>query len=543
MSKICTQKLSIRLLKSGVAPEGALRTGVLEEFSPIKGARIVYGVAGGDKPKWASFLELSDTQKDKLRNLSAYAVIFIKAANRWFAVSFGGGFQRLESTAIEQDFGLRVVVNTVDHKKLRSADLRTPNDNTTTTRTQASRQSSQDVFEIDHERDLVRGLEGTPTNPRFATRVVGSDALTLWRQATISDLPQICQESLTAYGTKEYQTHFGWIDFIKHEREAAIISELDKLLIEGLNSALARSRPDSLHLAWPVIYDPHNTSCVRYTGFRSSLVFSDLDIRNYLDELKAKGISRLDASALARHRVDQTDEDGTRCGESYPLHECCVFQAEHKTHQYVLSSGRWYRVSKQLADEVAEFFIKSPRHSMPPAQNGDNETDYNKRLHSIKTEWICFDTHEIRPTGASSAVEPCDFWAPPGHFIHIKNETSSSKLSHLFNQGVVSARVFKTDDGFRDRLKEKARDLAGRKIAAGLPSGTTRIDSSQYTIVFAVMREPSSNPHPMLPFFSLVTFRQAAKEVEALGYKYAFSWIFKETPPPCKPKKRTKNPS
>jgi uncharacterized protein (TIGR04141 family) len=85
--------------------------------------------------------------------------------DRWFAISFGGGYQKLEPGAIEHDFGLRVVINTVDHNKLRSADVRTPDDNSTTTRTQASRHSSQEVFEIDPERDLVRGLEGAPCDP------------------------------------------------------------------------------------------------------------------------------------------------------------------------------------------------------------------------------------------------------------------------------------------------------------------------------------------------------------------------------------------
>jgi hypothetical protein len=32
---------------------------------------------------------------------------------------------------------------------------------------------------------------------------------------------------------------------------------------------------------------------------------------------------------------------------------------------------------------------------------------------------------------------------------------------------------------------------------------------------------------PKLPFFSLVSFRQAARELHALGYNWAFAWIEK----------------
>lgn len=540
MSAKSTQKLSIRLIKDKLTPADAVRTGELMPFSPITGAMYALGTSGGKAPKWASFLKLSSAEQAKLKNSSAYAVIFVEVQSRWFVASFGGGFQRLDPAAIEQDFGLRVVVNTVDHKKLRSADLRTPNDNTTTTRTQVSRQSSQEVFEIDHERDLIRGLEGTPSNETFASRVVGSDALTLWRKTTITDLPQICQEALAAYAKKTYQRHFSWIDHIRHERDIAVIAQLDVLLLNGLNQALTGSCPESLHLAWPVIYDPSNSPCVHYAGFRSTKTFPDLDIRNYIDELKAKSVLRLAPDNLKNHMIVQTNDEGERSGDQYRLHECCVYEVEHANERYVLSSGRWYKVARKLAKEVAAFFNQAPKiTSLPAARSGENEKKYNERLKREKSDWICFDTHEIRPSEATSDIEPCDFWDPASScFIHIKNETSSSKLSHLFNQGSVSARVFKTDAEFRQRLKDKARELAGDKLASTLPSEPA-IDPSKFTVLFAVMREPgSSSVSPILPFFSLVTFRQAAKQVEALGFRYAFAWIFKTAPAVGRPKKR-----
>ncbi len=542
MSAELTQKLSIRLIKDGILPETTLRTGGLNAFASIPGAKIASGSSGGNTPKWASFLNLPPADQAKLQNLSAYAVIFLEIEKRWFVASFGGGFQRLDSAAIEQDFGLRVVVNIVDHKKLRSTDLRTPNDNTTTTRTQVSRQSSQEVFEIDHERDLIRGIEGTPSNKGFATRVVGSDALTLWRPAEISDLPAICKEALELYAKKTYQNHFSWIDHIRHERDIAVITQLDELLVDGLNQAIAGSCPESLHLAWPTIYDPSNAPCVHYAGFRSRRTFPDLDIRNYIDELSERKIFTLTSDDLKSHTVIQTDDDGRKTGDQYHLHECCVYEVAHANERYVLSSGRWYKVAQAFAIEVADFFKKAPKiTSLPPAQGGETEPAYNERLKNEKANWVCFDTHEIKPSDATSDIEPCDFWDPTNcYFIHIKNETTSSKLSHLFNQGSVSARVFKTDAGFRQRLKDKARELAGNTLADTLPSEPS-IDPSKFTILFAVMRETASKvTQPMLPFFSLVTFRQAAKQIEALGFKYAFAWIFKTVPAAGNTKKRKK---
>jgi len=100
-------------------------------------------------------------------------VVFLKAVGRWFAISFGLGHVKLDPACVEHDFGLRVVLNSVDPAKLRSADLRTPDENSLTKRTQTSRRSSQEAFNIDPERDIVRGLAGEPRDKAFGSKVAG----------------------------------------------------------------------------------------------------------------------------------------------------------------------------------------------------------------------------------------------------------------------------------------------------------------------------------------------------------------------------------
>src|SRR5690606_19287466 len=131
--------------------------------------------------KWATFLGLSSVQKMKLKNSSAMGLIFLKVEERWFAISFGLGHVKIDPAKIEQDFGLKVVLNSVDPKKLRSADVRTPDENTLSRRSQTSRGSDQTAFSIDVERDIVRGLAGQPKDKNFASKVAGSDSLTIER--------------------------------------------------------------------------------------------------------------------------------------------------------------------------------------------------------------------------------------------------------------------------------------------------------------------------------------------------------------------------
>jgi len=243
------QKLSIRLLKEGIAPEDSVRDGVdLVAWSKLEGAKIALDTMGGNAPKWSSFLELSGEEKAKLKNNTAYGLVFVEAEGRWFAVSFGMGHVKLEPSCFQPDFGLRVVLNSVDPKQLKSADLRTPDENTLSRRSQTSRGSDQTAFAIDVERDIVRGLAGKPKDSTFATRVAGTDSLTMDRKLSVADLPTACADAYKMYQKDDYKKEFGWIDHIRHVREKELIEELEAKLIEALAEAVKSGDADGLHL-------------------------------------------------------------------------------------------------------------------------------------------------------------------------------------------------------------------------------------------------------------------------------------------------------
>jgi uncharacterized protein (TIGR04141 family) len=218
-----TQKLSIRLLREGVEPDDAVREAVtLDDWDKIEGSKIILETIGGSSPKWSQFLELPPERAGKLKNLSAIGIVFIKASTRWFAVSFGLGHVKLDPSAFEQDFGLKVVLNSVDPDLLRSADVRTPDENTLSRRSQTSRGSDQTAFAIDVERDIVRGVAGKPKDTKFASRVAGSDALSIDRKLIAEELTTACEEAYAIYNKSDYETSFKWVDQIKYVRDPDI---------------------------------------------------------------------------------------------------------------------------------------------------------------------------------------------------------------------------------------------------------------------------------------------------------------------------------
>lgn len=533
------QKLSIRLLKDGKDPKDSLRDGVnLEDWAQIDGAKIALDTMGGGSPKWSKFLALTDEQKKRVTNLTAYGLVFLQASGRWFAVSFGMGHVKLDPASFEQDFGLKVVLNSVDPKQLKSADVRTPDENTLQRRSQTSRGSDQTAFSIDIERDIVRGIAGIPKDRNFAVRVAGSDALSMDRKMEISDLSQACADAFAMYKKTDYKQDFAWIDQIKHEREKATIEKLENALIADLDAVLNGTASDSISLAFPIIYDPEKTNFLRFKGFRSWMSWPDLTFANYVAALNERGKTDFTRDDFEKHTVHEVDDQGKDCGSKWKIKDCLVYETILDSQTYVLSAGRWYCVDKNLADEVQKFFEGLPTYEMPAAKSGDNEEIYNARVKANDPDYLCLDRKLVRPTGASSSIEMCDFLTAEKALIHVKDKTSSSRLSHLFNQGTVSARVLILDGAARKKTRGKISAVEAETKQTGfvdvIADEGQEFTPSDFTIVFAVL---AIGDKPKLPFFSLVTLRQAANDLKALGYKCAFSWVEK---PPSDGKKVTK---
>ena len=306
-----TQKLSIRLLRDGTTPEQAVKDGVaLADFPGLTGAKITLGSTPGGPPKWAEFLSLSDDHKKKLMQRSAFGLLLLPAASRLFAISWGFGFAKLDEAMIEQDFGLRVVLNAVDHKKLKSADVRTPDANTVNRRSQTSRAAERTAFDIDPERDIVRGLAGEPKDRKFATWINGGNGLTVTRKMKLAELPALCEQAMKLHALDDYKTEFGWIDQVRHVREKATLDKLEGKLVDAMTATLQpqAGAVEDLGLAYPTIYDPERGSHLIFRGYSSQTVYPDLEIAHYIEGLKGKGIAAYDAAMLESHKVQECDE-------------------------------------------------------------------------------------------------------------------------------------------------------------------------------------------------------------------------------------------
>jgi len=205
--------------------------------------------------------------------------------------------------------------------------------------------------------------------------------------------------------------------------------------------------------------------------------------------------------------------------KEWSIYECITFEIEHKRKIYVLTDGRWFEIAKNFAEEIRSYLSELPVSSLdlPGADKEESEEAYNSNAAAERRENIVLmDRRLVQAGDARGKIEVCDLLTDSGEFVHIKRRTSSSKLSHLFAQGMVSAEEFLRDAHFRTRIREILRDLEP-DLTHLIPEERPRPEN--YEIVYGVIAEQSDIWPLSLPFFSQLHLMQAARYLKTLGFK------------------------
>jgi uncharacterized protein (TIGR04141 family) len=507
------ERLTISLLKEGMGRADAVRdtesvdSRVVAAIDP-KEPSLFIAARPPHPPRWQAFLapHVSGTLEGLFAASSA-AVLLVAASGRLFAITFGQGRHLLDPDAYEQDFGLKVVLNSVAPDQIKSVDAKTIDETTMHTRLDRSRDSSFSAFGLDVSRDLVRAVTGTPRDETLAGRLTGSDALGINTRAQVPDLPALCERLLKEYESREYKTHFDFIDFLRPEKRADRIHELQDKLV----AALVERNIDDVHLAAPEPVDWLEVAGFRFsTQPEGSDPDNDPRISVYLG---SRGGDELDLNALKDDRVHALSGDG-EISRSWQIYRCIVYQVEIGDELYVLSAGDWFRVSVDFKEQVYAYVQSLQSYEgLPDASHGTREDKYNVEA-ARAIDGLCLD-QKLVFDGGPDRMEVCDVLTRDGGLIHVKHRGSSSTLSHLFAQGVNSAERLLSDPEFRRQARQRASE-GDTAFSDVLP--VDRPDPEDHEVTFAVITRSARDTPLTLPFFSLVSLRAAARRLQALGF-------------------------
>ena len=321
-------------------------------------------------------------------------------------------------------------------------------------------------------------------------------------------LPELGARLLDAYQADDYKEHFGFIDFLRPERDHARIAELQDLLLENLSN----QEWTDIHLAAPETLDWQE-----FDGFRFSTQRRDEDgsndpsIRTYL----ATREDDLDLSVLKHDRMLAIRASDGEPMASWQVYRCLVFQAELGGYLYVLSDGDWFRVDLDYRRRVeAEVEALPDFAGLPDADRGTDEDSYNRKAAQAISA-LCLDKQFVYD-GGPDKIEICDLLTGDGALIHVKQRGSSSTLSHLFTQGRNSGERLVTDADFRAKAAAVIQGIDGR-YAKVWPVDRPRAEDHE--IVFAVITRSRRRTPLTLPFFSVISLQAAARTLQGFGFK------------------------
>lgn len=519
MTKAKTRHLTAYLMKDDLLdPKNGLKHDAQVTPFQLKGGIPFEGVFFLQSPRqsppgWEDFVGQGVNGLALPNNVSSSGVLFVKRGKRYFAFTFGHGHHLLNPGRYLRDFGLRVALNRIDPDSLRSVDAKTVEDLTIHTRRQASAASRFETFGLNVTQDLVRAVTGTSADDKFATALTGSDGLAFTCRLDFKDLGVKCAALLSAYGDTAYKKRFGFIDYVRRERDPAVVSGLDDQLVEDLRAGvLGRT-----HMGPAEIVDWKGIGGFAYPDEDASdPVHADLDPAQFLATVP--NAAAISLEQLHRGRVLALDGDGGRALHEWPVYDLIVHKVDRGANTYVLSGGDWYEIAQTFAkrtrrkvkDNVGTCAIKFPRYAHA------DENDYNRKTSSSEG-WACMDTDEVDQT------EVCDCFTSARQFVHVKRKTKSATLSHLFNQGVVSAERFMGEAFFRDGVREKLANGHGAKFAKLIPKHRPR--GADFEVVYAIVTKATAKWPQSLPFFSILSLSNAADRLARMSYRVTIGRI------------------
>jgi uncharacterized protein (TIGR04141 family) len=508
-----TYPLTIYLLKPEVESyENAAKVGLTSlEIGDI--GKLFYKSSYQQAPIWMGLF--SRYNLEDLFSSTASALFLVKASGRIFAIPFGpAGRYFLGKGLCEERFGLITTLNSIEEGSLRSIDTKTLESEGIQTRIQSSRPNAADSFGLDVDRDLISSVTGESKDvTNFGKNLTGKDSLRISLKCNLSNIKNILSRLLEQFGKNDYKTKFPWIDNLKEISDLDKIAELEGKLKLRVNDASAKGK---LWLTVPDILDWADHGGFKYDSGKKSELLDDIHMGSFKQFLDKEELELDDLKNNDVYRFSQSNDYEK---DHWKIYECIYFEYSNEDQTCFLSGGKWYEVKDNLVETVNNYYarISTEKYSVNFIDyNHKDENDYNSAL-ATANDALLVDANLIKIEGQSK-FEFCDVYTKNKQLIHIKKYSRSSVLSHLFNQGYVSAN-FLMDYDFREKINEKLANDYKISNTTVRPNQT----NGEYTVIFGIVSK-SGNSFD-LPFFSKMTLMHVTKDLINRGFKVSLVQI------------------
>lgn len=505
-------KLSIYLIKDKFSDsdQSILKDGTLL-LSELDGlGKAYYRPSQKFVPRWVSTFFCGALKENDIYSSNACVALIVRVPVcdgklRAFVITMGYGKNILANDVVEEDFGVKTVLNTISPSSLRRINKINVGGNQKTSNEQLPLESDIDDFGFDVDRDLISAITGRSDDEDFVCgTLTGRDQLSLTAAVDVTNLSSFLKIAYEHYTAKNYKESFGWYDHIRLVKNKSTINELDSKVIDLINEGSPK-----VWMAVPEVIEWENVAGFKYSGHE---IHDDIDLTVFCSSFRKQlsHIKQLKNKYITAIRADNEEQYS-----SWQAYKCLYAEVDHNGNSYCLNNGRWFSVDKDFVQMVNQEYEKIPVSDMyfvPYSKKYTRESEYTQAfVESDPNHLLFMDTKIVCHGGGRSKVELCDILTEDKTFIHIKPYSSSATLSHLFNQAVVSTELVINDHEFREKANVKIKNVGGSDKFL-IP-----VDCRP-KVILAILSE-FSEIRPKIPFFSKIALRYAVRRLQSYGCK------------------------
>lgn len=512
-----TRSFSIYLLKDGNTVQDALKEGHnLKELSPDEyglscdncDITVFLSQSSSNPPWWKAYLGINNALEQRQEGVLVFITDKETEGGRTFVLTFGNAYHKLKEGTYVYDFGLRTTLNAIDPEKIRATETVQP-DSARRQRSQSPSVVSLNFFDFDRDQSIIKTLVGKVKDEYkdLFKSVTGVSSLKIMSSLEANKLLALCVKLYEIYNQEAYKLSFPDLQNISPIKDPLVVDELNQRLIDAYNN-WNNGDDESILITIPEMLVEYQFNQFRYkTGKTQTEELSEHEL-NKLKEIipQAQSISEFKKAHLAL-----LNEDGHAI-INFSLDRCLVFDCVHKNVHYHLCDGSWYSVEFEYIQRIENMLnnrIKQNSDYNLPSYNHANEGAYNESVPVADSSYLCLDRENIAPQGYTS-VEPCDLIREDNgklQLFHIKRNTRSSSLSHLFKQGEVACDLLLHESSSRETLKSL---LEQQHVWGAL------IDNKEFHIIYGVITSRSIlEGIKLLPLFSRISLYRVIKSLDA----------------------------
>ena len=480
-------------------------------------------------PKWISKLKPIFDFQSNVYNISSSFIFFVKVEDRIFAYTMGYAHHSIDKTKIEYDFGLKVTLNEINYENIRGIDVRKLAANSHQKREVSTSNSVIKDFEFDFNEEFINSLMGKATDSSIANTLIGKESLKVSVDLDITKIVDYSKKLLESYKKEVYKERFDFIDNLKVIKDKNIWDKFYELI----KKSFALKDKSKIIIAYPNIDDFQFFNYKLFYGQKSKFCI-DINTDILFDFLEEK---KIDFEKFEPDLIQITlMNDENKRINSYTLFDYLVYEFKYNNKKYLYSTNQIFEIKTDYYDLIIEdinkyelplrdssivipdiYFKDAVTTKRKPTIKIEEEGHYNTRFAALNTsKCICLDKNNFRdfPNRPQDQVEICDIATVDKELICVKTyKGSSSVLSHLFMQGMVSAELLIEEKEYRKKLKDCVEPLFPDYI------NVDNLNRKEITFIYAICIEKDGKIADNLPFFSKISLRQSIKNL----IKYDFN--------------------